>query len=113
MRWHTVDYAKDHEGGPWTLLSRGFRLHDVPRLMLLCRLLGHRPVVDGYGPTGPGLHAARWVVCDRCGVRPDPQGALDPEHWSVGQPYTAPGTTPKTTTSANPIRVRPSFMYRE
>jgi hypothetical protein len=43
--------------------------------------------VDGYGPIRPGLDAARWVVCDRCGVRPDPQGNLDPDGWAIGQPY--------------------------
>ncbi|MEV0238185.1 hypothetical protein [Nonomuraea sp. NPDC050786] len=72
------------------LAHRGFWIHKVPRLMLRCRLRGHRPMVDGYGPHKPGLDAARWVTCDRCGVRPDPQGSLDPEGWEVRQPYDGP-----------------------
>ncbi|WP_327581900.1 hypothetical protein OHA25_38890 [Nonomuraea sp. NBC_00507] len=47
-------------------------------------------MVDGYGPHKPGLDAARWVACDRCGIRPDPQGNLDPEQDDVGQPYPEP-----------------------
>ncbi|WP_186404992.1 hypothetical protein, partial [[Actinomadura] parvosata] len=70
------------------LVHRGIWLHDLPRLMLWCRLRGHKPVVDGYGPTPPGADAARWVTCDRCGVRPDPQGNLPPARFDVGQPYT-------------------------
>jgi hypothetical protein len=90
MRWHTVDYTE--RDGNRARFDRGFWL-DLPRLMPLCRLLGHRPVVDGYGPINPGLHAARWVVCDRCGVRPEPQGRLDPDLWSVGQRYAGPVRT--------------------
>lgn len=90
MYWNTSDYAKQDDRKPGVLAHRGAWLHDVPRLMLLCRLLGHKPVVDGYGPTRPGLDARRWVVCDRCGVRPDPQGVLDPDEWSVGERYDEP-----------------------
>lgn len=88
MRWHTVDYRKDETPTRGRLVNRGFWLWGLPRLMLLCRLFGHKPVVDGYGPERPGLDAARWVCCDRCGVRPDPQGRLDPALWALGQPYT-------------------------
>jgi hypothetical protein len=27
------------------------------------------------------------VVCDRCGVRPEPQGRLPSDEWGVGQPH--------------------------
>ncbi|MEV1003421.1 hypothetical protein [Nonomuraea sp. NPDC050202] len=91
MRWHTLDYLKrDDARRPGRRVHRGFWLEELPRLMLLCRLRGHRPVVDGYGPSRPGLDAARWVVCDRCGVRPDPQGSLDPDGWAIGQSYDGP-----------------------
>jgi hypothetical protein len=95
MRWHTVNYL-ERDGGrrDGQLLNRGFWLNGVPRIMPLCRLLGHRAVVDGTNPVqvrpdyrGPGN---RWVCCDRCGIRPNPQGSLDPEQWSIGQPYTGP-----------------------
>jgi len=91
MRWHTVNYrdrgGSDRRGN---LVNVGFWLHDIPRPLVLCRLFGHRPVVDGFGPRNndPQLHAARWVVCDRCAVRPDPQGSLDHHAWNVGDRYT-------------------------
>jgi hypothetical protein len=88
VHWHTTDYHKDRdaERRRGTLINRGFWLNRVPRLMLACRLAGHKPVVDGvdYG----GRDRSRWVVCDRCGVRPDPQGDLDPEIWNIGDAYT-------------------------
>lgn len=90
MYWHTSDHAKQDGRKPGVLAHRGFWLHDVPRLMLWCRLRGHRPVVDGYGPHKRGLDARRWVACARCGVRPDPQGDLDPAAWVVGQRYDGP-----------------------
>ncbi|SEU46555.1 hypothetical protein [Nonomuraea wenchangensis] len=91
MRWHTTDYLnRDDDPRPGRRVHRGFWLEELPRLMLVCRLRGHRPVVDGYGPTPPGTGAARWVVCDRCGVRPEPQGRLDPDGWRIGQPYDGP-----------------------
>ncbi|WP_433235461.1 hypothetical protein ACQPYK_25380 [Streptosporangium sp. CA-135522] len=90
MYWHTSDYAKRDGRKPGVLAHRGFWLHDAPRLMLWCRLRGHRPVVDGYGPHEQGLAARRWVACDRCGARPDPQGNLDPEQYAIGDPYTGP-----------------------
>lgn len=74
------------------LLNRGFFLHQVPRLVLRCTLLGHRPVVDGYNSM-PSTAAylgrrMRWVACDWCGDRPDPRGSLDPQRWNIGDKYT-------------------------
>ncbi len=90
MYGHTIDYQARDGRERGVLLNRGWWLHETPRLMLRCRLLGHRPVVDGYGPHERGLDARRWVACDRCGVRPEPQGNLDPEQWAIGQRYTGP-----------------------
>ncbi|HWB37587.1 MAG TPA: hypothetical protein VHA75_16355, partial [Rugosimonospora sp.] len=90
MRAHTVDYRAQEDAPPrWRLFDRGFWIYDIPRPLLLCRTLGHKPVVDGTGT--PGEHrgmVSRWVVCDRCGVRPHPQGYLDPTEWNVGDRYT-------------------------
>lgn len=84
MRRYVVDYLKDRPGPrPGTLVERGYRLLDTPRLMPLCRLFGHRAVVDGTANTS-------WVCCDRCGVRPEPQGSLDPRRWNIGDRYTGP-----------------------
>ncbi|WP_433355586.1 hypothetical protein ACQP25_17130 [Microtetraspora malaysiensis] len=95
MPWmHTTNYAREDGHKPGVLVHRAFTVHDLPRLMLWCRLRGHRPVVDGYGPHRAGLHAARWVACDRCGVRREPQGDLDPEKYQVGEPYTGPWVPP-------------------
>ncbi|WP_440063814.1 hypothetical protein [Streptosporangium sp. OZ121] len=90
MYWHATNYAKQDGRQPGQLAHRSFWLGDAPRLMLWCRLRGHRPVVDGYDPHRPGGDAARWVCCDRCGVRPEPQGSPDPEQYAVGDPYTGP-----------------------
>lgn len=84
MHTFTVNYQRDEKRG---LLNRGIFIHGLPRPILACRLAGHRPVVDGTDPTYPGGHAARWVVCDRCGTRPEPQGVL-PARLAIGQPYT-------------------------
>jgi hypothetical protein len=89
MRWYTVDYLKEDGRRAWTLLDCGFWLYDVPRLIPVCRLRGHRPVVDGVDHSTQG-HRSRWVVCDRCGIRPDPQGQVDPDQWAIGQPYAGP-----------------------
>uniref|UniRef100_UPI00051853AE hypothetical protein n=1 Tax=Streptomyces capuensis TaxID=1464056 RepID=UPI00051853AE len=70
------------------LLNRGFFVHETPRLMRVCRLLGHKPVVDGYDSAHGDERRARWVTCGRCGVRPQPQGWLDADQWSLGQSYT-------------------------
>lgn len=86
MHRFTVDYSKGRPR-PRVLMNRGFFLNGLPRLILLCRLTGHRPVVDGYD-SQYGDDRARWVICDRCGIRPEPQGSLDPDTWNLGQPYT-------------------------
>lgn len=89
MHRFTVDYSKDRPD-PRVLINRGLFAHGLPRLILLCRTLGHQPIVDGYnsqyGPEEQSRH--RWVVCGRCGIRPEPQGDLDPDEWDLGQAYT-------------------------
>ena len=96
MHRFTVDYRKDESERRGTLLNKGYFLHGLPRLILLCRLFGHRPVVDGtegtHGMNGYRSPGYRWVCCNRCGVRPDPQGTLDPDQWDIGQRYTGPMT---------------------
>jgi hypothetical protein len=84
--WHSVNYKAGRGGDvPGALVNRGFWLR-LPRLMLACRVLGHRPVVDGTeGWNGQPGH--RWVCCDRCGVRPDPQGVLRPSRWNIGDQF--------------------------
>lgn len=126
MHAFTIDRLKDRPD-PRVLLHRSYYAHGLPRLMLACRLWGHKPVVDGYDSKyGPEEHRrARWVACDRCGVRPDPQGRLDPDQWDLGQPYTGPtatarrlspavlkqlarkGVTPATITDPGPWPARP------
>jgi hypothetical protein len=66
IRTHTVDYSKDRGAGGW--INRGFWVHGLPRLMPMCRLFGHRPVIDGYDSKYSD-ERARWVACDRCGLR--------------------------------------------
>jgi hypothetical protein len=92
MRWFTADHLAQHPRGQraGTLVDRGFWLDDVPRFIPRCRLLGHRPVVDGTLELRPGQPGCRWVCCDRCGLRPDPQGSLDPVTWNIGDRYTGP-----------------------
>lgn len=91
----TTDYRRDDGRG---LVNKGLFLNYILRPVLICRVRGHKPVVDGVGTTDG--YVARWVVCDRCGVRPEPQGQLDPEVWNVGEPFTGPmpGPWPKTPT---------------
>jgi hypothetical protein len=93
-----TDYLKQDGPKPGMLAHRAFHVMYVPRLILACRVLGHRAVVDGTEGTGrrPGY---RWVCCDRCGLRTDPQGDLDAERWSVGDVYDAelPGPWPRAT----------------
>lgn len=111
MRLHIVDYRAEKDApSRWQLFNRGFWIRDIPRPLLLCRTLGHKPVVDGTGTPGEYRGTvARWVVCDRCGVRPHPQGSLDPAMWNVGDRYTgewdenpAPGWVPKTLDDVRP-----------
>lgn len=99
MRSHIVNYKnrtsaqEARRGTPWWrrhLVNVGFFLDQVPRVVIRCRLVGHRSIVDGSDTTRVGRPAARWVVCDRCGIRPDPQGTLDPQAWAPGDPYTGP-----------------------
>lgn len=86
MRFHTVDYRKDRPHDP-SLVHRGAWLFGVPRVVLLCRLFGHRPIVDGTKDDALSTRY-RWVACDRCGIRPEPQGSPDPAQWTIGQRYT-------------------------
>lgn len=93
MRPHTVDYLAQDGRRPTARqrVSRGFWLRNVPRLLLICSLAGHKPVVDGTeGFRDQPGH--RWVACARCGVRPDAQGNLDPARWDIGRPYTGAWT---------------------
>ncbi|MFE4658171.1 hypothetical protein ACFRFJ_15990 [Streptomyces hydrogenans] len=90
MYLHSVDYRPDSPTSRRALYNRGHFLGYIPRSLLVCRLLGHRPVVDGttgFRADDPG---SRWVCCDRCGVRPEPQGAPDPARWNIGDRYTGP-----------------------
>ncbi|MEU9703076.1 hypothetical protein [Streptomyces sp. NPDC047981] len=89
MHTFTVDYSKDRPD-PRTWVNRGYFAHSLPRLIPLCQLFGHKPVVDGYDSNYGTRDRARWVACDRCGVRPEPQGVLDADTWQLGQPYTGP-----------------------
>lgn len=95
MYWHSRDNQQHGSLTPGLLIDRSFWLHDAPRLTLRCRLLGHKPVVDGYEPHPRGLPARAWVTCDRCGVRPDPQGDLDTREWPIGSRYDGPHETPQ------------------
>jgi len=85
VRIHTLNYRRRDGARQGEMVNYGFWVYGVPRVIALCRLFGHRPVVDGVGS---GTHIHRWVACDRCGIRPEPQGALDPDRWHLGHPYT-------------------------
>lgn len=84
MYARSIDRNAGDDRQPALLVSRTFWVSDVPRLIPLCRILGHKPVVDGTSTP------CRWVVCDRCGVRSNPQGSLDPDQWDIGQLYPGP-----------------------
>lgn len=95
MHRFTVNYLKrDGRKSRWQLVNVGFFVNGLPRAMLLCRLFKHRPVVDGTLPIrvsgGYVGQAYMWVCCDRCGVRPEPQGSLDPNMHRIGQRYAGP-----------------------
>lgn len=84
MWWHSVDYKAQRGGVRGALADRGFWVH-LPRLIPVCRIAGHKPVVDGTAGFN-GRPGSRWVCCDRCGVRPEPQGTLDSGTWNIGDP---------------------------
>ncbi|MER7331675.1 MULTISPECIES: hypothetical protein [unclassified Micromonospora] len=91
MHAFSVDYRKrDGAASSGGRVSRGFWLNGIPRPLILCRMFGHRPVVDGTTGFRDGDLGSRWVVCDRCGVRPDPQSSLDPVRWNIGDRYGGP-----------------------
>lgn len=94
MYAHTVNYRKRDGGQPGQLVNLGFFVHGLPRLMLPCRAVGHRPVVDGTPAArvsgGYVGQAYLWVVCARCGVRGEPQGSLDPHLYRIGWRYRGP-----------------------
>lgn len=99
-RLHTfvVNYLK-RDGGRRgrRLVHVGFFAHRVPRPVLLCRLFGHRPVVDGYDSPSlvdPAARRSRWVCCSRCGRRGNLQGKLDPDVFALGDRYLGPWDTP-------------------
>lgn len=88
MYAHHVNYRKELRGSERRrpLVDVGFWLSDLPRLTWRCWVWGHKPVVDGYDL---GRSHSRWVACDRCGLRPTPQGNLNMDTDLVlGQPYT-------------------------
>lgn len=87
--WHSTDYKARGGDVRGALVNRGFWLH-LPRLTLACRVLGHKPVVDGTSGFN-GRPGNRWACCDRCGLRPEPQGVLDPSAWNVGDRLNLPG----------------------
>lgn len=99
----STDYLKQDGPKPGMLVHRAFHAMYVPRLVLVCRALGHRPVVDGTADYANGLgyerRGHRWVCCDRCGLRTRPQGSLDPERWDIGDAYDGelPGPWPPAT----------------
>jgi len=87
MHTMTTDYRERKPESRRELLNRGYWVHDIPRPILRCRWFGHKPVVDGYD-SRVASDSHRWIACDRCGERPEPQGSLDPARWDLGEPYT-------------------------
>jgi hypothetical protein len=87
MRLSHVNYRRQETScRKLNIVNVGFFAYEVPRPVLLCRMFGHRPTVDGiaaskWSPT------VLWVCCDRCGCRGEPQGRLDPGQWKVGDRY--------------------------
>lgn len=113
MHRFSIDYRKRDGERRGTLLDRGYFIHGLPRLILLCRLFGHRSVVDGTKGIGTSK-PSRWVCCNRCGIRAEPQGHLDPGQWDIGQPYTGAmnGTWTPGTPSPNIEDYRPAKPTR-
>lgn len=89
MHAFTHDCRKDRPD-PRVWVHRTFHALALPRLIPVCRTFGHKPVVDGYDAQYGTRERSRWVACGRCGVRPEPQGLLDPDQWDLGQRYTGP-----------------------
>jgi hypothetical protein len=91
---HTVDYERRRRRDGHRrehLVNIGFFVHHLPRLVWVCRVFGHQPVVDGTRGHRVGTHVGPshlWVRCGRCGERGHPQGSLDPQRWQIGQSYT-------------------------
>lgn len=85
----TVNYLARDGGRRRTghLLHRGLFLHGVPWTLLRCRLLGHIPTVDGTNGLSTVDPGHRWVCCNRCGLRGNPQGSLDPAVHAIGDRY--------------------------
>ncbi len=83
IRWHSVDQRRDGRGR----FNRSFWISNLPRVIVRCRLLGHKPIVDGvdFGPSDGPKRRSRWACCDRCGVR-----LLQPvdSDLQLDQPYT-------------------------
>ncbi len=95
LRKHIVNYKKrdDPTGERRTpLVNVGFWIRGVPRPAVRCRLLGHRPTVDGVDFAFTAQRS-RWVACARCGQRGQPQGRL-PEHLEPGERYDGPWGNP-------------------
>lgn len=75
----------------WQLVYVRWSIMHLPRVMLWCRVVGHRPVVDGCQPSrGSAGQYPFWVCCARCGVRSYPSGALNPDNFRIGQRYDGP-----------------------
>lgn len=87
-----TNYLKQDGPTPGMLVHRAFHAMYLPRLMPVCRLLGHKPVVDGTEGYSNGLgykrRGSRWVCCDRCGTRAETRNTLDPDEWGIRKPYT-------------------------
>lgn len=83
---YSVNYREQGDGS--ARINRGFWISELPRMMLACRLRGHKPVVDGTEGT-PFRAGYRWVCCDRCGLRTRPQLELNADRWNIGDPYPA------------------------
>lgn len=100
MRLHSIDYRHARGELQRSLVNRGWWLLGTPRLIPLCRLYGHRPVVDGVD-YGRGGRRSRWVSCDRCGIRLQQPVDSDLE---IGQTYTDPIPEPSQPSDVSGVR---------